>query len=153
MQSIKKTQLDSFVRINANNKKTFIYDFCTYLKDSNAYGNNYFARIFEWQGICREAWFFSCVTKDFLKDQGVLITKRAYNDYVNETFPFQKIRCLLNVRDIKKASFYLHFIFCVPEDEKKIFSKGYQQIVFANHHRKIIKFPDYILAIISEYII
>ena len=142
-------------RINDNSKiiekKTFTLDFMTSLKDSNAYGNNYFAKYFEWQGVCRETWFFTCIASDFLKSIGVLITKSAFNEYKKETFPFQKIRCLLNTREIKNASFYLDFRFCDPEDDTVIFSQGYQKIVFADLNRKIIKFPLYILDKVKEY--
>jgi hypothetical protein len=49
---MKKIESNSFVR---SGSKTFVYDFSVYLKDSNAYGNNYFSKVFEWQGVCREA--------------------------------------------------------------------------------------------------
>ena len=143
--------LNTKIRIDENQNKTFIYDFTTYLKDSNAYGNNYFAKVFEWQGFCRESWFFNCIAKDFLKDKGVLITKTAHNEYKNESFPFEEIRCKLNIENIKKASFDLMFCFCDKNDESKILSLGYQTVVFANHQRKITKFPQYILDKVTEY--
>ncbi len=73
--------------------RTFSHAMTIYLKDSNAYGNTYFARYFEWQGICRERWFFECIAPDMLQAEGVFITKHARQDYVHETFPFQEISC------------------------------------------------------------
>lgn len=141
-------QLDAATR-----NQTFVYDFVSYLKDSNAYGNNYFAKYFEWQGVCREAWFYNCVAKDFLQPLGVFITKVAHNEYRKETFPFQKIRGLLNVREVKSASFYLDFRFCDPENKNIIFSEGYQQIVFANKNRKITRLPEQTIEKIKEYVL
>jgi hypothetical protein len=72
--------------------QTFTHSLTIYLKDSNAYGNTYFARYFEWQGICREKWFFECISRDMLQKEGVFITKHAEQDYLQETFPFQELR-------------------------------------------------------------
>jgi acyl-CoA thioesterase FadM len=132
-------------------KETYSYDLTTYLKDSNAYGNTYFARYFEWQGICREAWFFDCISPDFLRDKGVFITKSAHCDYIKEVFPFQKIRCFVNSRDIKKASFYLDFTFCSQEDSSIIFARGWQQILFANHSHRPSAIPGEVLAKVKIY--
>lgn len=106
--------------------KTFKHTIDIYLKDSNAYANTYFARYFEWQGICRERWFFQCISQDMLQTQGVFVTKRAHPEYVQETFPFQSVECRLNTFDVKQCSFYLLFEFLVAGD---IVPSGYQQIV------------------------
>lgn len=42
-------------------EKTFHHVMDIYLKDSNAFMNTYFARYFEWQGVCRERWFHECI--------------------------------------------------------------------------------------------
>lgn len=129
-------------------EKTFLYEFDTYLKDSNAYANTYFSRYFEWQGICRERWFHRDITRDMLQPEGVLITKRAHNDYFHETFPFQTIVCRLNTYQVRQCSFYIIFNFFV-EDE--LVSTGYQQIVFADHNKRIKKFPEFILKKVRKY--
>src|ERR1700739_2505317 len=84
----------------AQAKQTFTHTLSIYLKDSNAYGNTYFARYFEWQGICRERWFFECISRDMLQKEGVFITKRAEQDYLQETFPFQEIQCEMNAYNV-----------------------------------------------------
>lgn len=147
---VKKINDYSYVRIDDH--KTYVYDFSTFLKDSNAYGNNYFSKVFEWQGACREAWFYSCITKEFLKKEGILVTKKAHNEYVGETFPFQRIRCLLNISSLKKASFNIDFTFCDPDNEEIIFSKGYQQILLTDHNHKITRFPVDIIDMVGEYV-
>ena len=128
--------------------QTFQHALTIYLKDSNAYGNTYFARYFEWQGICRERWFFECIAPDMLQAEGVFITKRAEQDYVQETFPFQQIDCELNAFDVRRCSFWLEFRFY---SSGQLVSKGRQQIVFANHAKQITALPQRVLAKIRRY--
>ncbi len=128
--------------------KTFHHTIGIFLKDSNAYGNTYFARYFEWQGICREHWFQQHICPDMLQTQGVLITKCAHQDYAQETLPFQKVECRLNTYNIKQCSFNLLFRFYVGG---KLVSRGYQQIVFADHNKKITRFPQKVLDGVREY--
>lgn len=128
--------------------QTFHHTIDIYLKDSNAYTNVYFARYFEWQGVCRERWFHQCISADMLQTQGVFITKAAHQDYIHETFPFQSVDCQVNAFDVKQCSFSLVFRFYV---EGNIVSTGYQQIVFANHDKRIIRLPKTILDKIRRY--
>jgi acyl-CoA thioesterase FadM len=119
-----------------------------FLKDSNAYGNTYFSRYFEWQGVCRERWFFECVAPDMLRTLGVLITKRAHQEYAHETMPFQSIVCRLNSFDVRQCSFYLLFSF---EAATQVVATGYQQIVFATHDKHIQRLPANVLEKISRF--
>ncbi len=128
--------------------KTFRQTIDVFLKDSNAVGNTYFSRYFEWQGICREQWYFKCFPFDMLQSKGVFVTKCAHQDYVHETYPFQKVECLVNAYNVKQCSFNLLFRFHV--DGKEV-SRGYQQIVFADRNKKIIKLPAGIREMIREY--
>lgn len=128
--------------------KTFHHYIDICLKDSNAYGNTYFSRYFEWQGVCREQWFHQCISSDMLQTQGVFITKCAHQDYVQETFPFQQVECLVSVYNIKHCSFNLRFRFLVGG---KLVSSGYQQIVFAGHDKKIIGLPKNVIDKVREY--
>jgi enediyne core biosynthesis thioesterase len=128
--------------------RTFHHTIDIYLKDSNAYGNTYFSRYFEWQGVCREQWFHQCVSADMLQNLGVFITKRAQQDYLQETFPFQKVHCEVNTYDVKQCSFHLIFKFIVAG---AIVSRGHQQIVFATSDKRIQRLPEHVLAKIREY--
>lgn len=127
---------------------TFETDIHTTLKHSNATQNIYFSNYFEWQGMCRERWFFECISPDMLQDQGVFITKSAHNDYIKEAFPFQTITCRMNASEIKKCSFKLLFRFYI-EDEMA--SEGYQTIVFANHEKRITKLPASVIERVKQY--
>ncbi|MGO4582046.1 acyl-CoA thioesterase [Cupriavidus sp. 2TAF22] len=129
-------------------QKTFHHAIDIYLKDSNAFMNTYFARYFEWQGICRERWFHECIHDNLLAAGGVFVTKRAHQEYVEETFPFQKVDCYLNTFQVKQCSAYLLFRFCV--DGRPV-SLGYQQIVFAGRDKRITRFPREIVERVKEY--
>jgi len=128
--------------------ETFTHTIDIYLKDSNAYANTYFSRYFEWQGVCRERWFFQCISADMLRDQGVFITKHAEQEYLRETFPFQRVECQMNTYDIKRCSFRLTFRFLV---DGVMVARGRQQIVFADRERRIAPLPAHVLARVREY--
>jgi enediyne core biosynthesis thioesterase len=128
--------------------RTFSHSLTIFLKDSNAYGNTYFARYFEWQGVCRERWFYECIAPDMLQAEGVFITKHAQQDYVHETFPFQEISCELNAYDIRKCSFWLEFRFYSGNE---LVSVGRQQIVFANHAKVISALPAHVITKIRQF--
>ncbi|CDG82025.1 acyl-CoA thioesterase [Janthinobacterium agaricidamnosum] len=127
---------------------TFRHNLTIYLKDSNAYGNTYFARYFEWQGVCRERWFYECIARDMLQAHGVFITKHAEQDYLQETFPFQEISCEVNAYRIKRCSFWLEFRFFA--DGQQV-SSGRQHIVFANHDKRITALPELVIKRIERY--
>lgn len=128
--------------------KTFKHSLNIYLKDSNAYGNTYFSRYFEWQGICREKWFYSCISKDMLKNLGVFVTKEAHQEYLEETFPFETIECHLNTFNVKQCSFGLVFNFMRNGTSVSL---GTQQLVFTNHNKVIQRLPADILTKIKKF--
>jgi enediyne biosynthesis thioesterase len=128
--------------------KTFHHAIDVYLKDSNATGNVYFARYFEWQGICREKWCFDCIAADMLAPLGVFVTKEAQQKYVHETFAFQRVDCEVNSFDIKQCSFSLLFRFFV---DGQLVSTGSQQIVFTDLRKKIARLPTHVIEKIQLY--
>lgn len=134
--------------MEATPTKTFHHVIDIYLKDSNAFMNTYFARYFEWQGICRERWFHECIHNNLLASGGVFVTKRAHQEYVQETFPFQRVDCYLNTFQVRQCSAYLVFRFCV--DGRPV-SLGYQQILFAGTDKRIRRFPPGIVERVKEY--
>jgi enediyne core biosynthesis thioesterase len=127
---------------------TFRHSIDIYLKDSNAYGNTYFARYFEWQGVCRERWLQQCISADLLQPIGVLVTKNATIDYVRETFPFQTIECELNTEHVKNCSLKLLFRFSVAGN---LVCVGSQHIVFMTHDKRIQRLPQHILEKVRKF--
>jgi acyl-CoA thioesterase FadM len=71
----------------------------------------------------------------------VLITRRAEHEFERETFPFDEVECELNVTQLKRCSLWLEFRFY--SGGRKV-GQGRQQIVFANHARQIIPFPEHV---------
>lgn len=138
----------SLRQANAIERKTFQHSFMTYLKDSNAYTNIYFARYFEWQGVCRELWFHECVSDNLLALDGAFVTKQAHQDYVHEVFPMQNVTALLNTYNLKPCSFFLLIRFFV---EQTLVSGGYQQVVFQNRQKKVARLPKFIAEKVREY--
>jgi len=129
------------------------HELTPYLKDSNAYGNIYFARYFEWQGMCREKWFSECICPNMFELKGSLVTRSAYNDYVAAIMPFQKVRCELSTRKIKPTSFELIFHF-YDAQTNKLLSRGGQKIAMVEAGgKKLLKFPEEILNKVRYYVV
>jgi acyl-CoA thioesterase FadM len=133
--------------IENGDHKTFELSVDVYLKDVCPYQNTYFSRYLEWQGMCRERFLAEKILAgvDF---KGIFLTKCCHQEYVDETFAFQRIRVLLNTFQLKMASSFLLFRFIVGD---QTVSAGYQQIVCAGHDRQIQRFPDEIYERAHEY--
>jgi acyl-CoA thioesterase FadM len=116
-----------------------IYKYNLTLGDITVNGIMYFARAFDIQGIVREEWLKQNNLLNSLKEYK-LITKKAYNEYIKECFPFINYEAELIVKKINKAS----FIFDIEiRDEKtgEIHSKGWQKICFSKNG-KLVAIPE-----------
>ncbi len=134
---------------DTQNLHTYRYEFSPTLGHSNAYGNIYFARYFEWQGMLREKWFSECVVSDMFSLQGAFVTKFANNEYKQEVTPFQSLLCMLNTQSVKKASFVLIFRF-YDKETGTLVSSGAQKIAFMSGG-KLKKLPDNVLTKVRSY--
>jgi len=148
---IPNTGLSRVTTQNQKPFKTYELDIQSYLKDSNAYGNIYFARYFDWQGIVRESWFTECLcTGNMFELEGAFVTKSASMEYLKEVFPFQKLTFLINAKNVRSVSLEIHFsIF--EKTLQKLMGKGKQTLVFVNKSKKPTKIPPAILAEIQKY--
>src|SRR5437762_1629723 len=64
--------------------RAFVFLKTVYLSDTNAFGNTYFAKYFEWQGMARESFFNRVLFPDqqaFLASGIKLITAEAEHKY------------------------------------------------------------------------
>lgn len=129
-------------------KQTYSREFFASLKQSNATQNIYFSNYIEWQGAVRERWFFEKISADMLQNEGVFVTKRVEHNYFREGFPFQTVKCDLNVKDIQKCSFTLVFRFYIDDE---LVGEGKQRIAFLNHEKKPSKLPDSVLEKIRAF--
>ena len=144
------TAEDLAFKIRPKQPQIFEMEIEVYLKDSNAYGNVYFSRHFEWQGIVREAWFSKRIFANMFELPGVFITNRANIEYLSETYPFQKVKATLNTANFRRASFDIIIAFSNADLGTPI-SKGSQTIVFADKEKRITKLPLPILEKMKEY--
>jgi len=128
---------------------TFHHAFDVYLKDSNAYANTYFAPYFEWQGVVRERWFHECVDAELLMNgQVIFVAKQAHQEFVEETFPFQRVDCYLNPFRVQPCS--LHLVFRFVSQGRSV-SLGYQQVVCADAKRNMLRLPEHVRLRVKEY--
>jgi enediyne biosynthesis thioesterase len=127
---------------NFHPKKTYTCKIETFLKDSNAYGNIYFSRFFEWQGIVREKFWRECIADDMLASDLLLTTKSASIEYIQEVYPFEEILLELNTFDLKNTFLKIRTAFrSIPS--KTLVATGDQTIVFRSiYSRKIIRIPE-----------
>lgn len=149
--TLKHLSLDASANDQVAPYTTFEQEINAYLKDSNAYGNIYFARYFEWQGICRETWFSQQIFPNMFELEGAFVTKYAHNDYEQEVFPFQKLKCLLNTRHVKKASFEIVFRFYCARTQRLV-SQGSQKVAYmSTNGKRLMPLPADILQKIRQY--
>lgn len=116
-----------------------IYNFNFTLKDTTPYGNVYFSRVFDIQGIAREMALKQTGLLSVLHDYK-MITKEASNKYIKECEPFVDYEAECVISKIGKA----HFIFEIEIRDQKtgeIHSKGWQKICFAKNG-KLVAIPD-----------
>jgi acyl-CoA thioesterase FadM len=115
----------------------YIYNFT--LKDATPYGNIYFSRAFDIQGIVREMWLKQNNLLNCLKDYQ-LITKEANNKYIKECKPFVNYEAEFIVKKISKA-FFVFEVEIRYQKTGEAHSKGWQKICFAKDN-KLIAIPN-----------
>ncbi len=128
-------------------QKTFDLSVDVFLKDCCPYQNVYFSRYLEWQGMCRERFLAERILPEVAFD-GIFLTKCAHQEFLDETYAFQRISVLLNTFQVRHCSSFLLFRFMV---EETLIGAGYQQIVCAGVDRQITRFPDEIYRRAKEY--
>jgi enediyne core biosynthesis thioesterase len=126
--------------------KEFIFEKTVYLSDTNAFGNAYFAKYVEWQGMTREAFFRVIMpNQNFLIDSGIkLITARAAVEYKHEVYLYDDIEIGLKVGAVKPASSDLIFTYRRKKDGL-VFARGFQTVTFADDKGKLMKIPQEIV--------
>lgn len=118
-----------------------------FLTDTNAEGNAYFSRYFDWQGMARED-FFRCAVPDhieILKAGTKLITVHAWVKYEHESHLFDEILIKVQTVSLKKMSMELGFTF-VNQRSGQVIAIGGQKLAFADPTGKLIPVPPSIRA-------
>lgn len=118
-----------------------------FLTDTNAEGNVYFARYFDWQGMARED-FFRQAVPDHMKVMASgtkLITVHAWIKYEQETKLFDEIVIKIRTVSLKKMSMELDFVY-FNSRTKSIVAIGGQKLAFSDKDGKLIPIPPSIRA-------
>lgn len=127
--------------------RAFVYEKQVYLSDTNAVGNTYFAKYFEWQGIVRESFFFRCLFPDpqaFAKSGIKLITAEAHMKYKHETVLLDRVIIRLKMGRVRRTSAELLFKF-LDKKTNRLIGEGSQVVVFADSTGKPIPMPEIVV--------
>lgn len=130
----------------------FIFRRRVYLSDTNAQGNVYFAKYFEWQGDAREEFFRSAVPihESFFSAGYRLLTVEASLEYKGEAKLYDEIEITITVGWIRRASAELKFIFSNAETGNTI-AVGKQIIASAEKDGKPVAAPQAVRDLLLPY--
>ena len=127
--------------------KEFLFSKTVFLTDTNAEGNSYFARYFEWQGMAREDYFRHAVPDhmEIMKSGTKLITVHSWIKFEHETYLFDEVLIKVQTVSLKKMSMELGFTYVNKQTEETI-AIGGQKLAFADPSGALIPIPDSIRA-------
>lgn len=136
-------------KVDENRMKSFHITKRVHLAEVNIYGDVYFSRYFEWQGLAREEFVRQCLSMDF--SSGIkFVTKRANMEYYSPARIFEEILIKVCFTKIKRASLEMRFsIF--NNDTNLLLADGRETIVFLNSQNKIIPVPEPIRNVVVNY--
>jgi len=123
-------------------EKEFIFEKIVYLTDTNIFGNAYFARYFDWQGMTREE-FFKQIIQDYDKfmQLGIkFVTLEASIKYHHEVTLFDKVIIKAKPDNIRITTFDLLFTY-LNGKTCQLVAEGKQKIGFVNSVGKVIPIP------------
>jgi len=123
-------------------EKEFIFEKTVYLTDTNLYGNVYFARYFDWQGMAREEFFRQVVGEDnkILKMGIKLVTIEAHIKYHHEVTLFDRVIIKVKPDNIRITTFDLTFTYLNGKTGQSV-AEGKQKIGFVDSANKVIPIP------------
>ena len=124
-------------------KKTFVFPKRVFLTDTNAEGNVYFARYFDWQGMAREE-FFRINVPDHMQilQAGIrLITVHAWMTFKQSAYLFDEILIDVKTTHLKRMSLELVFTF-IHKASGKTLGYGGEKLSFSNGDGSLIRVPN-----------
>ncbi len=123
-------------------KKEFTFEKTVYLTDTNLFGNTYFARYFDWQGMAREAFFREVIgdINKFLQAGIKFVTIEAYIRYRNEVTLFDEVIIKVRPDNVSIATFNLIFTY-LNKKTGCVVAEGKQKIGFVDSNNKVIHIP------------
>lgn len=123
-------------------KKEFIFEKTVYLTDTNLFGNTYFARYFDWQGMAREAFFKQLIGdfNKFLQSRIKLVTIEAHIKYHHEVTLYDEVVIKVRAENIKIATVDLVFTY-LNKKTSQLVAEGKQKIGFVYPTGQVIPIP------------
>jgi len=133
--------------------KKFKFSKIVYLTDTNAFGNTYFAKYFEWQGMAREEFFKQIAGgySEMLTSGVKYITISASVNFKKESFLFNKIGITVEPKRISLTTVELLFTF-TNEETNEVLAIGKQKIGFSNIDNVVIPIPRELLEGAKKYL-
>jgi len=125
-------------------KKKFIFEKTVYLGDTNAEGNVYFTKYFDWQGQAREEFYKRHFPINVWQSGIKLITVEALMEYKHESFLFDEILIEIKIANVKNMSLDLMFIF-TNKKTGQLIGNGKEKIAFADASGKLVSIPEEII--------
>lgn len=122
-------------------KKVFVYKKTVYLSDTNAEGNVYFARYFDWQGVAREEFYRQHFPISVWQSGIKLITVNAQTEYKHEAFLFDEILIDIKITNVRKMSLELIFTY-KNEKTGQLIAIGREKLAFGDPSGKLIPIPQ-----------
>ncbi len=123
----------------------FVFDKVVFLGDTNAEGNVYFARFFDWQGEVREAYLRQSITPEewagMTKARARLVTVRASTEYHKPLWFFDEVQIKMTTRKVRHASLELVFVLRNKRTGDLV-AEGSQELAFQNRKGKLISIPE-----------
>ncbi len=125
----------------------FIFHKRAYLKDTNAEGNVYFSRYFEWMGEAREDFFRQAVHdhQEILQSGTRLITVHSWMKNEQASYVFDEIVISIQTTSLKKMSMELGFTL-THKATGQVIAVGGQKLAFADREGRLILIPPSIRA-------
>ena len=101
-------------------EKEFVFEKTVYLTDTNLFGNTYFARYFDWQGMAREAFFKRLIGdfNKFMQSRIKLVTIEAHIKYHHEVTLYDEVIIKVKADNIKVATADLIFTYLNKKTNK-----------------------------------
>ena len=132
----------------------FVFQKIVYLTDTNAEGNTYFARYFDWQGMAREEFLRKNVPEHkAIAQYGIrIITTNAWMVYQSESVLFDEIEIEVNTANVKPMSLELVFTFTNKTSGKSL-GRGGEKLAFASKEGELIPIPPPIQSNAQRFLI
>jgi len=135
------------------NERVFKTEIMVTLKNTNVFGNVYFANFIEYQGVVREQFLLANVPDlhNLMAEQKIrLVTVDTYNRFISNAYFGDILVVELTTSEIKAATCRLNITFKNKATDELI-GEGYQRICVVSEKGKVIRIPETFLGALNFY--